>query len=112
MNLLIISVRKLIKTQFGVQIKKVVSDGGGEYVSNIFKDFMTRKGIISDIIPPYSPQLNGIAERLNRTLVEKARCLLKEYNIDPNFGGKQFFYSCFLKNRTPTKILKKSPFEI
>ena len=46
------------------------TDNGGEYVTNDLKGFFTSKGIIPEFSPPYSPESNGVAERLNRTIGE------------------------------------------
>ena len=36
---------------------------------------------------PYSPAQNGISERLNRTLLERARALLHAHKLLPKFVG-------------------------
>jgi transposase InsO family protein len=46
------------------------TDNGGEYVTNDLKGFFESKGIIHEFTPPYSPESNGVAERLNRTIGE------------------------------------------
>jgi hypothetical protein len=51
-------VRKYIKTQTGQKMKKLISDGGGEYTGNNFKEYLRKKGITHEITPPYTPQRN------------------------------------------------------
>ena len=63
-------VTALIETQTGCQLKHLRSDGGGEYINALFRTFCAEKGIIMESTAPYSPTQNGIAERLNRTLLE------------------------------------------
>lgn len=58
------------------KVAKIRSDNGGEYSNANFKQWCKNKGIVIDFIIPHSPQLNGKAERLNRTLLEKARALI------------------------------------
>ncbi|CAI7822378.1 unnamed protein product [Closterium sp. NIES-53] len=52
------------------RIKVIRTDGGGEFVNNELAKWMKSKGIKHDVTTPYTPQQNGAAERLNRTLVE------------------------------------------
>ena len=60
----------MIKKQTKKYIKVLRSDRGGEYLSSKFFDHLKSKGILSEWIPPYTPQLNGVAERRNRTLID------------------------------------------
>ena len=46
------------------------TDNGGEYMST---EFQKSKGIQHELTIAYTPQQNGIAERMNRTLMESAR---------------------------------------
>ena len=56
-----------VENQLERKIKRVRSDCGGEYFSNLFTLFCEEHGIIHKRTPPYSPQSNGVAERKNRT---------------------------------------------
>ena len=62
----------LIEMQTGRQLKRLHSDGSGEYINALFRTFCAEKGIIMEFTTPYSPTQNGIAERLNHTLLEHA----------------------------------------
>ncbi|XP_070517912.1 uncharacterized protein [Cardiocondyla obscurior] len=44
-------------------------------------NFARNKGFIIEPCPPYVHQLNGTAERYNRTIMDMARCLLTESNL-------------------------------
>ena len=57
-------------------VKGLRSENGGEHVSNDFEDFCNYHGIQHEPTIPYSPQQNGIAECMNRTLVETVRSML------------------------------------
>jgi len=50
------------------KIKRLRSNRGGEYFSNVFDEFCMEHGIVHDRTPPFSPQSNGIAKRKNHTL--------------------------------------------
>jgi hypothetical protein len=107
-----LSFRKMFKTQFGQNFKKLNCDGGGEFLmTKKFNEFLLKKGILSSVTPPNSPQLNGIAERFNRTLQEGVRCCLREANLPDRFWAEALAYVVFLRNRIPRKNQKESPFE-
>jgi len=57
-------------------IKALRSDRGGEFLGDMFRAWLTSKGILQDLACRYSPEMNGKAERMNRTLSEMARCML------------------------------------
>ncbi|CAI7878931.1 unnamed protein product [Closterium sp. NIES-53] len=61
----------------GEKLKSFQSDGGGEYTSQWFKQFLAEKGIKRLISLPYAHQQQGVAERLNRTLQNNMRKLLR-----------------------------------
>ena len=48
------------------------TDNGGEYTSTQFKEYLKAKCIWHELTIPKTPQQNGVAECLNRTLVEMA----------------------------------------
>ena len=47
------------------------------------------------------PQQNGVAERMNRTIVEKIRCMLRMTNLPKSFWGEAVVTACYLINRSP-----------
>ena len=60
--------------KYDCRIKKLHCDGGGEYFG--CDTYLTEHGIERVDIPTYSPELNRLAERMNRTLMESARSML------------------------------------
>lgn len=61
---------------------------------------------------PYTPQLNGKAERLNRTLMDKTRALLFDSGLKKEMWGEASNTAAFLINRSPTSTLKTTPYEM
>ncbi|KAL0378598.1 UNVERIFIED_CONTAM: hypothetical protein Sradi_3165300 [Sesamum radiatum] len=59
-----------VENQTNRKIKALRSDRGGEYLSGEFMDYLKENGILSQWTPPGTPQLNGVAERRNRTLLD------------------------------------------
>ena len=59
-----------VENQLGRKIKMLRSDRGGEYLSLEFHDYLKECGIVSQFTPSRTRQLNGVAERHNRTLLD------------------------------------------
>jgi transposase InsO family protein len=56
----------------GLKVKTLRSDRGGKYKAGHVKDYLVECGIKHEVTTPDTPQHNGVAERLNRTLLDKA----------------------------------------
>jgi transposase InsO family protein len=82
-------------------VKKLRSDGGGEYVCNALQSFLCAKGIVHEKTPPYHPQQNGAAERLNRTLLDRARAMMLGAQLPLSTWAEVLNAACVLCNCTP-----------
>ncbi|CEG44602.1 retrovirus-related pol polyprotein from transposon tnt 1-94 [Plasmopara halstedii] len=102
----------LAETHTGKRVKCIRSDNGGEYTSAAMTNFCAKRGIVQKFTPPYTPQLNGVAERMNRTLVESARCMMEHAGLSKIYWGKAVVTAAFLRNRCPTRATMhdKSPY--
>lgn len=95
--------RALVENQMNKRIKILRSDNGKEYMSNDFDNFCKTHGIRREMSTPYTPQQNGVAERMNRTLVEKAKCLLFDAKLKKAFWAEAVNMAAYLINRCPSK---------
>ncbi|CAI7823153.1 unnamed protein product [Closterium sp. NIES-53] len=94
------------------RIKCIRTDGGGKFVNAELEKWMKSKGIKHDVTTPYTPQQNGAAERLNRTLVEAVRSLLQHSKLGNEWWGEASALAAWIRNRLPTKVLLgTTPFE-
>jgi hypothetical protein len=59
------------ETETGYRVKILRSDGGGEYAGNALVQWLDDKGIKRELTTPDTPQHNGVAERMNRTLLDE-----------------------------------------
>ena len=75
-----------IERKYECSIKRVHSDNGVEVIS--MRDFMSEKGIEQSRSPPYSPNLNCIAKRANRTIVECARSMIDHASLPKHFWAE------------------------
>ena len=64
------------ENQWGKRLKCIRSDNGTEFVNKKISDICARNGIMHQRTVPYSPQQNGVAERMIRTIMDKARSML------------------------------------
>jgi transposase InsO family protein len=77
------------EVESGGKLKALRTDKGGEFTSNMFLFFCSEGGIKHYTTTPYSPQQNGVVERINQTVVEMASCMLKSMQVPSFFGEKQ-----------------------
>lgn len=95
------------------RVYKIRCDNGGEFTNLKLKQWCNMKGIVLDYTVPHSPQMKGKAERLNRTLLEKARTLIFDSGLTKKFWGEAVYVATYLLNRSPTEssITGKTPSE-
>ena len=85
---------------------------GGEFLSAQFGRYLHSEGMQHEVTVPRTPQQNGVAERLNRTLFEKVRSMLINQKVPHAFWVDALTTSVYLKNRSPTSYLDGlTPFE-
>lgn len=95
----------MVEKQEGISVKRIRSDRGGEYFSKTFENYFKMKGIIHEGTGAHQPQQNGVAERINRTLCEKARCMLYFQDLPRSFWAEAIQTANVIRNFVPTKIL-------
>jgi hypothetical protein len=95
------------------QIQIFATDNGTEYINIKVKDFLETKGITYQKSPPYTKEPNGIIERINRTILNKARSLLYNANLPLILWGEAVLTLVYLYNRSPhTQLQNKTPDEM
>jgi transposase InsO family protein len=69
--------KALVENQTEKKIKVLRTDNGGEFCRNEFEELCKKCGIARQKTTPYTPQQNGVVERMNKTLMEnKGACLV------------------------------------
>ncbi|GJX96283.1 putative RNA-directed DNA polymerase [Tanacetum coccineum] len=69
-----------LRAEMEEKLKCIRTYNGGEYIVP-FDAYCREHGIQHQKTPSKTPQLNGLAERMNRTLVERVRCLLSHAGV-------------------------------
>lgn len=107
------SFRSFVENQTKKKIKIFRSDNGGEYFGKDFVNYLTSIGIFHQSSALPKSQKNGLAERMNRTLVERGRCMLFDGNLNLKFWADAISTASYLVNRSPSRgLIEKSPQEI
>lgn len=99
-------------------VKRVRSDNAKEFLSSELQQWLSRKVIIQELTPPYSPESNGRAERINRTLLDMARTMLLDCEHIPErmrLWAEAVNTANYIRNRMYTSASydpNKTPYEI
>ncbi|CAK9821285.1 Retrovirus-related Pol polyprotein from transposon TNT 1-94 [Anthophora retusa] len=100
------------ENKFDRRILAVRSDNGREFVNSDFQTLFREKGIRHERTVPYNPESNGIAERANRTLLDKARTMLIDSSLPGSFWAEAVATAAYLRNRCPVKGATVTPIEM
>ena len=98
--------KAMVELSTGQKLKVLRSDNGGEYTFSEFAEYLRTEGIRHELTVPKSPQQNGVAERLNRTLVEMTRSMLAGSSLPHKLWAETLNTAVYLRNRSPTKALE------
>lgn len=102
-----------IELKTGHKIVTLRSDNGTEYVNDIFNDYLKQNGIEHQLTNIYTPQQNGVAERMNRTIEEMARSMLKDAKLRLNHWPYAVMAAVYVRNRVLCSSIKYHvPFEL
>ncbi|GAA5830367.1 hypothetical protein JCM3770_000664, partial [Rhodotorula araucariae] len=94
------------ENESGRRLRCFRSDNGGEFVSHAWNDYLHEHGIARETPPPYSPQSNGVAERVNRSIVEGIISLLNQAGAPKDLWAEAMHAFVFVKNRSPHAALR------
>ena len=95
--------------QLAAKVRMLHLDQGGEYTGNEFILYLKQQGTVQRLTVHDTPQHNGVAERLNWTILEHVRALLHASGLPKFLWGEAARHVIWLKNRTPTKVLDGLP---
>ncbi|KAL1208699.1 Retrovirus-related Pol polyprotein from transposon TNT 1-94 [Cardamine amara subsp. amara] len=105
--------KTLVENQTGKKIKRLRTDNGLEFCSSEFNQLYKDQGVARHHTVRNTPQQNGVAERMNQTLLERARCMLSNAGLERRFWAEAVSTTCYLINRGPhTSIKCKIPAEV
>uniref|UniRef100_A0A8D8G2M5 Copia protein n=2 Tax=Culex pipiens TaxID=7175 RepID=A0A8D8G2M5_CULPI len=98
---------------FGTKMSRLRCDNGGEYTGEQVRRFCKQRGIRLEFTVPYTPEQNGVSERLNRTVIEKVRAMMEAKSVPKFLWGEAVITTVYLLNRSPSVAVAGdvTPFE-
>jgi hypothetical protein len=104
--------KALVENKLDRKIKALRSDRGGEYIGSEMTVYLAEHGIEHQTTARYSPEQNGVSERLNQTLLGRARAMLHDAGLSKEFWAEAVATAAYLKNLCPTKAIENmTPYE-
>ncbi|CAO1619642.1 unnamed protein product [Parajaminaea phylloscopi] len=98
-----------MEPQTGARLKILRSDNGGEFLGSDFQTWLRQHGVKHKLTVPNTPQQNGVAERLNRTLLQMVRTWLVQGNLDPQLWGELVITAAYLRNHVWNSTVRNVP---
>ena len=93
-------------------IKVLRSDRGGGFLSKEFDQHLRESGMVRKLTMHDTPELNGVAEHLNYTLLEHICTFTHSSGLPKLLWGEALRHATWLKNRMATCALNgKTPYE-
>ena len=78
--------KDLVEKETGKRLKGLIFENGGENYSMDFYSYCSYDGIRKEKKVPGTLQENGVSERMNRTIMECARCMRLHVGFPLHFG--------------------------
>lgn len=97
--------KAMVENRTEKKLKTLRSDNGTEYTDGAFKEFCDREGIARHWTVRNTPQQNGVAERLNRTLRERAMSMRSHAGLGREWWSESMNIALFTINRSPHSSL-------
>ena len=105
--------KALVENQTGRKIKYLRTDNGLEYRDKEFIRFCDLEGITRHFIVKGTPEKNGVAERMNRTLAKRAKRMRLNVRLPKVFWAETINIANFIINRSPSSAIDfKIPEEV
>ena len=101
----------MAESQTERRIKFLRSDNGGEYRSKEMEKFQSERGIVWQTTIQYTPEQTGVAERVNRTILEIAKSMLSFEKLDKSFWAEAVSTAVYIRNRILSSNDSVKPYE-
>lgn len=97
--------KKMVEIQSERKVKNLRTENGLEYFNLRFDKFYKEEGVVRHRTCTYTPQQNGIAERLNMSIMNKVRSTLSESGLEVKFWAETVSTSVYVINRLPSSAI-------
>jgi hypothetical protein len=89
----------------GVKVQQMHSDGSGEFINKDLDKFLKGKGVKQTVSTPHTSEYNEVVERMLRSIISIAWCLLIHSGLSQQFWCEAVWYTCLVHSCTPTKMV-------
>jgi len=93
----------MVELSTGRKIHAVMADNRPEFTQGQLKAYLDERGIVLLTSVSYTPEQNGIAERMNRTIIKMACSMLIDAALPKKYWSLAFTVVAYLRNRSPTR---------
>ena len=97
--------KALVENQTSKKVKVLRTDNGLEFCNEEFEMFCKNQGILRHKTVRNTPQQNGLAEMMNRTLLDRVKCMLYSSGLFKRFLGEVVMIAFYLVNKTPSSAI-------
>ncbi|KAK3026910.1 hypothetical protein RJ639_041094 [Escallonia herrerae] len=94
-----------VEKQTSKKLKYFRLDNGMEYKDEEFLQFCKDEGIIRHFSVKRTPEQNGVAKRMNITLLEQAKCMRLNADFPKSFCAEAVKTACYLINYSPSSAI-------
>ena len=101
-----------VEKQSGKSVKTLRSKQRGQYLSTKFKQFLKNNCILAQLTHRYTPQMNGVLERRNRTLLDMVRSMMSFSKLPISLWEYALETAARVLNVLPRKSVASTPYEI
>ncbi|KAJ9504517.1 hypothetical protein QJQ45_013562 [Haematococcus lacustris] len=101
-----------LQRQSGHTVKALRTDRGGEFTGGELQAWLRAEGVIHQQTAPYSPEMNGSAERINRTLEECVRAMTQAAGTPKHLWGEALRTAADLHNLSAVSGKPCTPHEL
>jgi transposase InsO family protein len=92
----------MVEKNSGRSIKCLITDNGCEYTSMEFNKYCKEEGIEEHKTNAYTSQQNNVVERMNMTLLERARSVLSNSKLQQQLWAEEVSRSCYILDLSPS----------
>ena len=92
----------MVENQTDRKLKCLRIDNRGEFKSDEFVKFCRERGIRREYMAPYSPEQNGIVERMNRMIQEHVVSMLQHSGLSNGFWAEALLTAVHIINMSPS----------
>ena len=101
----------MVETEIDLKVKCLRSNNGGEYIDGGFNEYCVAHGIRIEKTIIGTPQQNGVAEHMNRTLNKRAWSMRLHVGLPKTFWADAISTATYLINRGPSVLMEFKIFE-